>query len=236
MNTPTITPLFSYRIPPNSISLVYGDIDNNGKKEVVIATSDGFVYSFDLEYSLDQENLPSLHANNNLSPRSVSPSSSVEGSGSDSYLRVTNLLKNVLDLLKQYSSFQNSADSNSMLPTEVNSNNSSTSGYLDTYFVLSDESKLTEISKSQQFKEIDRGIKELATIELLHLLSSNNSIFAEKLAFFLNLHNLLTVHAIVSQGFPPFIKRYNFSKKAIYNIGGYFFSLMDIEHAVLRYT
>jgi hypothetical protein len=56
----------------------------------------------------------------------------------------------------------------------------------------------------------------------------------EKTALFINLHNLLLVHAIISNGYPSFVKRLNFGKKNVYNIGGFNISILELEHAIIR--
>ncbi|MBI3910983.1 MAG: DUF547 domain-containing protein [Armatimonadetes bacterium] len=58
---------------------------------------------------------------------------------------------------------------------------------------------------------------------------------ARKLAFWINLYNALTVHAIVA--FKPAHSVWDtkgFFDRAAYNVGGYQFSLNDIENGVLR--
>lgn len=56
---------------------------------------------------------------------------------------------------------------------------------------------------------------------------------AEKLAFFINLHNLLTIHALLLTA-ESNQKAYKAANKTIYNIGGFNLSLLEIEHAILR--
>ena len=62
-----------------------------------------------------------------------------------------------------------------------------------------------------------------------------------KKSFFINLYNILNVHTIVnyfkenpSKKTIPKFTRLNFFKKYYYNIGGFNFSLDDIEHGILR--
>ncbi len=59
----------------------------------------------------------------------------------------------------------------------------------------------------------------------------------EKTLFFVNIYNLLTMHAIISKGIPgntPF-SRATYMRNAKYNIGDMVFSLVDIEHGILRH-
>lgn len=57
----------------------------------------------------------------------------------------------------------------------------------------------------------------------------------EKLAFFLNVYNLMTVHAIVEGGAPnSTVERIAMNTLAKYRIGAHKFSLYEIENGVLR--
>lgn len=58
----------------------------------------------------------------------------------------------------------------------------------------------------------------------------------EKTLFFINLFNIITVHALVTNGAPgvSLFDRYLFMRSAKYNVGGLVLNLMDIEHNILR--
>jgi len=58
----------------------------------------------------------------------------------------------------------------------------------------------------------------------------------EKLAFFINIYNVLVIHATVERGGMPTndLQRYRFFSGTSYLIGGYTLSLNDIENGILR--
>eukprot|EP00981_Chlorochromonas_danica_P010228 scaffold3058_cov165-Ochromonas_danica.AAC.19 len=58
----------------------------------------------------------------------------------------------------------------------------------------------------------------------------------QRLMFFLNVFNTLMIHGIVRRGHPgmSFLERIAFMRATKYNLGGEYFSLVDIEHGVLR--
>lgn len=57
----------------------------------------------------------------------------------------------------------------------------------------------------------------------------------EKLAFFINIYNVLVIHATVEKGVPTNnLQRYKFFSGTSYLIGGYTLSLNDIENGILR--
>ena len=58
---------------------------------------------------------------------------------------------------------------------------------------------------------------------------------SERLALFLNLYNLLTLHAFAALGVPgSLLGRLALMRRAAYNLAGHRYSLYEIEHAVLR--
>lgn len=59
---------------------------------------------------------------------------------------------------------------------------------------------------------------------------------SERLAFFLNLHNAMVIHAIISIGHPgdAVIDRRSFNSDFLYVIGGFPYSLTTIINGVLR--
>jgi hypothetical protein len=61
---------------------------------------------------------------------------------------------------------------------------------------------------------------------------------SERLLFFCNIFNMITVHAIILRGTPGnnLLERSVFMRSSKYNIGGLYFSLLDIEHGILRHS
>ena len=59
----------------------------------------------------------------------------------------------------------------------------------------------------------------------------------ERLAFWINLYNTMVVHGVVELGIERSVKeKAGFFDRLKYDVGGYVFSLNDIEHGVLRET
>ncbi|PKU74333.1 uncharacterized protein LOC110110387 [Dendrobium catenatum] len=85
------------------------------------------------------------------------------------------------------------------------------------------------IYHSEEFKRYLRIIEELERVDL-DCLSRE-----EKLAFFINLYNMMVIHAILTYGFPvgPLDRR-KFLGDFKYVIGGYSYSLSAIQNGVLR--
>ncbi|KAH0452151.1 hypothetical protein IEQ34_019450 [Dendrobium chrysotoxum] len=85
------------------------------------------------------------------------------------------------------------------------------------------------IYHSEEFKRYLRIIEELERVDL-DCLSRE-----EKLAFFINLYNMMVIHAILTCGFPvgPLDRR-KFLGDFKYVIGGYSYSLSAIQNGVLR--
>lgn len=61
---------------------------------------------------------------------------------------------------------------------------------------------------------------------------------ADKLAFFLNLYNLMYMHGLVEYGFPEvdpwYRKAVKFERTTGYVVGGSFYSLLDVKYGILR--
>ena len=58
---------------------------------------------------------------------------------------------------------------------------------------------------------------------------------AERLAFWINLYNVIVVHAVIELGIRDSIKEvWGFFRRVRYQVGGFFFSPDDIEHGILR--
>ena len=65
----------------------------------------------------------------------------------------------------------------------------------------------------------------------LNLLSSQE----EKLAFWINLYNVIVIHAVIELGIRDSVKEvWRFFTRVQYQVGGLFFSPEDIEHGILR--
>jgi len=92
------------------------------------------------------------------------------------------------------------------------------------------KSTLSQIDNSSEWKVFDSIFKvELSKLDL-NLLKTTD----EMKAFFINLYNLLTMHALISCGGTSALGRPSFSKKSVYVVGGFTFSLLELEHCVIR--
>jgi hypothetical protein len=57
----------------------------------------------------------------------------------------------------------------------------------------------------------------------------------EKIAFWINLYNVIVIHGVIALGVKDSVKEvWNFFRGVYYQVGGYAFSPDDIEHGVLR--
>ncbi|KAJ6903353.1 hypothetical protein NC651_020755 [Populus alba x Populus x berolinensis] len=85
------------------------------------------------------------------------------------------------------------------------------------------------ISKSEEFRRYVNLVQDLHRVDLLKLSQD------EKLAFFLNLHNAMIIHAVIRVGCPEgAIERRSFSSNFQYIVGGSSFSLNTITNGILR--
>lgn len=86
------------------------------------------------------------------------------------------------------------------------------------------------ISNSEEFRRYVNLMQELQRVDISTLSVS------ERLAFFLNLHNAMVIHAVISIGHPgdSLIERRAFNTDFVYVIGGSPYSLMTIVNGVLR--
>ncbi len=83
---------------------------------------------------------------------------------------------------------------------------------------------------SPEFADFERSTAVLRSFDLSTLRTHE-----EKLAFWINLYNVLTVHAILKLGIKKnHFEVWNFFGRVSYEVGGHRFSLMDIEHGILR--
>eukprot|EP01125_Pyxidicula_operculata_P018614 TRINITY_DN6623_c0_g1_i1.p1 TRINITY_DN6623_c0_g1~~TRINITY_DN6623_c0_g1_i1.p1 ORF type:complete len:1121 (+),score=202.26 TRINITY_DN6623_c0_g1_i1:125-3487(+) len=100
------------------------------------------------------------------------------------------------------------------------------SKYLDMDGVMLD---LKSFKESSEFFKFRLATAELQRVDI-HSLSEE-----EKFAFFLNMYNILVIHGTAIIGAPTsYFSRSSFFKKVSYNVGGYRFSLDEIEHGILR--
>lgn len=101
---------------------------------------------------------------------------------------------------------------------------------IDSY--VSDDGKHVDyqsISKSEEFRRYVKMTEELHRVDL------NSLSREEKLALFINLYNMMTIHAIIILGHPagPLDRRRLFGDFQ-YVVGGYPYSLSAIQNGVLR--
>lgn len=86
-----------------------------------------------------------------------------------------------------------------------------------------------EMRKSDLFKDYNNTILELQRVDV------GNMERIEKIAFFLNVYNCMVMHGFIQYGVPQnSIQRGQFFNNVKYDIGGYEYSLNDIEHGILR--
>lgn len=84
------------------------------------------------------------------------------------------------------------------------------------------------IQGSEEFRRYIRTIEELQRVEI-------DSSREEKLAFFINLYNMMAIHALVTCGHPAGpLDRRKFFGDFKYVIGGYAYSMSAIQNGILR--
>ncbi|KAL3652851.1 hypothetical protein CASFOL_002532 [Castilleja foliolosa] len=85
------------------------------------------------------------------------------------------------------------------------------------------------ISNSEEFRRYVNLVEDLQRVNLMTLSHE------EKLAFFLNLHNAMVIHAVIRIGHPGrMIDRKPFFSEFMYVVGGYHYSLSSIKNGILR--
>ncbi|KAJ8565308.1 hypothetical protein K7X08_007884 [Anisodus acutangulus] len=85
------------------------------------------------------------------------------------------------------------------------------------------------ISNSEEFRRYTNLVQDLHRVNIL-MLSAD-----EKLAFFLNLHNAMAIHAVIRVGHPGgMIDRRAFFSEFQYIVGGYSYSLSGLKDGILR--
>ncbi|MBW2175204.1 MAG: DUF547 domain-containing protein [Deltaproteobacteria bacterium] len=83
---------------------------------------------------------------------------------------------------------------------------------------------------SDAFEDYKAATRGLASLHLEELATRQ-----AKLAFWINIYNALVVHGILELDIGKSVKEVpSFFKAVCYNVGGYVFSLDDIEHGILR--
>uniref|UniRef100_A0A7N0TU66 DEP domain-containing protein n=1 Tax=Kalanchoe fedtschenkoi TaxID=63787 RepID=A0A7N0TU66_KALFE len=87
----------------------------------------------------------------------------------------------------------------------------------------------TSISNSEEFRRYVNLVQDLHRVDIQPLSLD------EKLAFFLNLYNMMVIHAVIRIGHPGgLIDRRLFFSDFMYLVGGHSFSLSEIENGILR--
>ena len=96
------------------------------------------------------------------------------------------------------------------------------------------ETMINDLSISSAFHAFEVQCCQLQKISVEENLASLS--INERLLFFCNLYNTLTVHGIIAKGSPGsnLLERASFMRSSKYNVGGSYFSLLDIEHGILR--
>lgn len=97
-------------------------------------------------------------------------------------------------------------------------------------FSLSDKQiNMSTLASSSEFRQFSISTSELQKVDLTTINSK------EKLAFFINVYNMLVIHGHVVFGIPSSsMERHKFYNGAKYQIGGQLYSLNEIEHGILR--
>eukprot|EP01038_Epipyxis_sp_PR26KG_P006958 gene6958-9513_t len=94
-------------------------------------------------------------------------------------------------------------------------------------------SMVEDLFTSSAFRAFELQCCQLQKIDI------RNMTLNQRLLFFTNIYNTLTVHAIIAKGSPGTqlnLERLAFMKNSKYNIGGMIFNLLDIEHGILRHS
>ena len=89
---------------------------------------------------------------------------------------------------------------------------------------------LSDIVKSYAYGSFELQASQLQKVDL-GTLDEN-----EKVLFFVNTYNIAYMHAIIVKGLPGknLYERTAFMRSSKYNLGGFVFSLVELEHGVLR--
>lgn len=93
----------------------------------------------------------------------------------------------------------------------------------------SDDVDYSTLAKSERFRQYTLRAAELQRVQLVALNQD------ERIAFFVNIYNLLCLHAYVVYGTPnSVLRRYTFFRGLSYRVAGLDLTLDDIEHGILR--
>ena len=99
-----------------------------------------------------------------------------------------------------------------------------------TFKVLLTQSVQNALRASSAFKSFERDSCELQMADISSLSSTD-----EKILFWVNIHNVMMIHSLISCPITRnFGERFSLLRNSKYNIGGYLFSIIDVEHGVLR--
>jgi len=86
------------------------------------------------------------------------------------------------------------------------------------------------IHNSEQFEKHKDLTRRLRTFDLQSLKDRG-----QRHAFWINIYNAAVIHGVIELGLKHSVKEvYNFFDRIVYEIGGYRFSLNDMEHGILR--
>jgi hypothetical protein len=86
------------------------------------------------------------------------------------------------------------------------------------------------IRGSEEFSHYKELTKGLRSFDLRSLDSRN-----QRLAFWINIYNTAVIHGVIELGLRQSVKEFpRFFRRVSYEIGGYRFSLNDMEHGILR--
>ncbi len=101
---------------------------------------------------------------------------------------------------------------------------------LDTYYIENGVPDYAKIRLSQEYNKLIETVRYLQIFDVSKIGNKR-----DQKAFWINLHNVLTLHGIVHFQISLTVwERPNFFISTEYNIGGYRFSLYDVIHGVLR--
>jgi hypothetical protein len=79
----------------------------------------------------------------------------------------------------------------------------------------------------ERYKDLTKGLQVLD----LHSLRERN----QKLAFWINIYNTAVIHGVIELGLEKSVKEFRgFFNRVTYDIGGFRFSLNEMEHGILR--
>jgi hypothetical protein len=92
------------------------------------------------------------------------------------------------------------------------------------------DTMLEDILKTSAYRVFELQSSQLQKVDL-SALNEN-----EKVLFFTNVYNVAMMHGIIAKGRPGknLYERTAFMRSSKYNIAGFVFSLVEIEHGILR--